>query len=234
MITFIGDVHGWLDRLERILDQAEGELIFLGDLIDRGPDSAAVVQRVRALCDEGRARCILGNHEFAMVRSLGIPEWGIPADDLLYQNWLAFYGGAQTAASYGYPSGGVALRQATHRDALWMVDLPWYIEGRVGARRFLAVHIGLDARPWRSQLLSLEDNQRFFQPTSELPADLYLKDRARLVPPDLPVDVCIISGHVPMAEPFLTPQRIGLDTSGGLPNRRLTALIWPEGRIIHS
>ena len=72
----IGDVHGHLDALERLLAHlgvggevpAGTELVFLGDLIDRGPESAQVVDRVMALCRQGRARCILGNHEFNFVQ----------------------------------------------------------------------------------------------------------------------------------------------------------------------
>ena len=71
MITFIGDVHGWLDRLESILQQEpNGAYLFLGDLIDRGPDSKAVVNKVQALCSSGKARCIIGNHEYALGKRL--------------------------------------------------------------------------------------------------------------------------------------------------------------------
>jgi hypothetical protein len=72
----IGDVHGHLEALIALLAAAgiknwhvppDTEIIFLGDLIDRGPDSAAVVANVRALCERGRARCLLGNHEFNFI-----------------------------------------------------------------------------------------------------------------------------------------------------------------------
>ncbi len=71
-IAFIGDVHGELSALNVLLERLEREgdyfLIFLGDLIDRGPDSLGVVRRVRALVDSGRAQCLLGNHELNLLR----------------------------------------------------------------------------------------------------------------------------------------------------------------------
>jgi hypothetical protein len=71
-----GDIHGELDTLLDLLEKidlasnipASIELIFLGDLIDRGPNSAKVVDFVKSLCDVGKARCILGNHEFNFIQ----------------------------------------------------------------------------------------------------------------------------------------------------------------------
>ncbi len=66
---FIGDVHGCLDELEallRKLGQTEGdELVFVGDLIAKGPDSPGVVRLVREL----GAKSVLGNHEELLLRA---------------------------------------------------------------------------------------------------------------------------------------------------------------------
>lgn len=71
-----GDVHGHFDTLIALLNKIgldidcipeDVELIFLGDLIDRGPKSADVVTLVKRLCEEGKARCLLANHEFNFV-----------------------------------------------------------------------------------------------------------------------------------------------------------------------
>lgn len=233
-VTFIGDVHGWADRLERVLAQAEGQIVFLGDLVDRGPDAAAVVGRVRDLCIDGRARAVMGNHEFGMVRSLGLPEAGIPGDSLLERHWLQAYGGQRTAASYGHPAGGAPLARAAAVDLAWMAGLPWCIEGRAGGKRYIAVHAGLDRRPWRVQLCEFSHPLPYWSPTSALPRDLYAKDRLGVVPDDLPDDVVVISGHVPLPQPLLQSRRWCIDTSGGLPDRVLTGVVFPEGRIIHS
>lgn len=77
-VDLIGDIHGELLPLDALLEHlgyVEGRhpagrrLVFLGDLTDRGPDSPGVVARVKRLVDQGRAQCILGNHEFNILRS---------------------------------------------------------------------------------------------------------------------------------------------------------------------
>lgn len=72
---------------------ARNVLIFLGDLIDRGPDSAAVVERLRTI--EGPFRCVFltGNHEEILLRILD-------GEDDLLGDWLRF-GGTQCVQSYG-------------------------------------------------------------------------------------------------------------------------------------
>lgn len=78
-VDIIGDIHGEIDSLVKLLRQLsyddgglhpEGRrLVFLGDLIDRGPDSPAVVEKVSHLVRQGRAQCILGNHELNLLRN---------------------------------------------------------------------------------------------------------------------------------------------------------------------
>ena len=76
-LDLVGDVHGEIDALEAILERLDQaatprgprpHLVFLGDLVDRGPDSLAVVDRVAGLVRDGRASCILGNHELNLLR----------------------------------------------------------------------------------------------------------------------------------------------------------------------
>jgi hypothetical protein len=65
----IGDVHGCADELEEMLDKiaptVDDTLIFLGDLVNRGPATARVLERVRNLAN---ARSLLGNHELRLLR----------------------------------------------------------------------------------------------------------------------------------------------------------------------
>jgi serine/threonine protein phosphatase 1 len=99
----IGDVHGRIDLLEillaRISDddasrpEASASLIFLGDLIDRGPASAEVVERVKGLCEGGIARLIKGNHEEAFIEACKGHARGARA--------LISIGGLPTIRSYG-------------------------------------------------------------------------------------------------------------------------------------
>jgi serine/threonine protein phosphatase 1 len=97
----IGDVHGCADQLVRLMDKqpANSQLVFVGDLIDRGPDSAKVLQIVIDACGAG-AVCIMGNHEAMMLDYLDRPSERGP-------RWFRF-GGLQTLESLKI--GGVGER----------------------------------------------------------------------------------------------------------------------------
>lgn len=77
-IDIVGDIHGEIGALEALLARlgyspdgqhpAGRRLVFLGDLVDRGADSPAVVERVADMVVGGRAQCLLGNHELNLLR----------------------------------------------------------------------------------------------------------------------------------------------------------------------
>ncbi|MDY6973688.1 MAG: metallophosphoesterase, partial [Thermodesulfobacteriota bacterium] len=68
-IFIIGDVHGCLDMLKRLMDRISWQpdkdrLIFLGDYIDRGKDPKGVVDYILALVEcSSHVECLMGNHE---------------------------------------------------------------------------------------------------------------------------------------------------------------------------
>jgi hypothetical protein len=231
-VTFIGDVHGWSDRLERLIAKLKPPLVFVGDLIDRGPDALAVLQRVHALCASGQAHCLLGNHEYALLRGIGAPLLGIKPDPDIYAAWHLRFGGAAVLQACGVDSEDTAgLRHALGAHLEWMARLPWVMEGSEGRSHWIAVHAGLDESPLKPQLKQLHEG---WSHDDGHPAALFDKQRAFVIPHDLPEEWCVISGHTPLAEAVVTPQRILCDTSGGMPSRPLSAVVWPEGRIISS
>lgn len=77
-VDIVGDIHGEIGGLCQLLFRlgydglgrhAEGRrLVFVGDLVDRGPDSPAVVRLVRSLVQRGAAQMVLGNHEINLIR----------------------------------------------------------------------------------------------------------------------------------------------------------------------
>jgi predicted phosphodiesterase len=82
----IGDVHGCLTELEELLkitsyNKSSDSLIFLGDLIDRGPNSIGVIRKVQEL----KAACIMGNHEFNVYKWLSSNKSSKSKD---YYPWL--------------------------------------------------------------------------------------------------------------------------------------------------
>jgi serine/threonine protein phosphatase 1 len=107
----IGDIHGRDDLLEQLLGRIDEDLrrrparksllIFVGDLIDRGPASAQVIERLRTYRRRGiRPVFLLGNHEEVLLRILG-------GDASLISNWLRF-GGAECLKSYGVSPRGLS------------------------------------------------------------------------------------------------------------------------------
>jgi hypothetical protein len=75
-LDIVGDVHGEADALCALVHRLGGDLergevarplIFVGDLVDRGPDSPRVVELVARLVDQGLAQCVLGNHELNLL-----------------------------------------------------------------------------------------------------------------------------------------------------------------------
>jgi hypothetical protein len=94
-IDIIGDVHGELDALNDLLahlgyDQfgrhPQGRtLVFLGDLIDRGPNSPGVIEKVSGLYFARRAQCILGNHELRLINQINKPDNSWISEELASQ-----------------------------------------------------------------------------------------------------------------------------------------------------
>ncbi len=112
----IGDVHGHykglMTLLEAIAPGKADQIYFLGDLIDRGPDSSQVVSFVQ----KSGYQCLLGNHEQLMIDAFPNGRPFTPA----LQAWL-YSGGRATVASYG--DSGIMLDHLN-----WMKTLPTYLD----------------------------------------------------------------------------------------------------------
>lgn len=139
LLTYaIGDIHGSLSKLRSLMarcaDHAQGRpttFVFLGDYIDRGPDSAGVVRYLIELQSQMREQVIAlkGNHEAV---ALGVIDGTMPAD-----YWLSL-GGAATLRSYGVDSADALPGE--HVDWLRSLRLS-YDDGR----RFF-VHAGINPK----------------------------------------------------------------------------------------
>jgi serine/threonine protein phosphatase 1 len=123
----IGDVHGHYDALLSLIDrvalQEDDRVYFLGDLIDRGPKSAQVVQFVM----DNNYPCLLGNHE-AMLLDVVM---GSGASLEIYQGWLQS-GGYATVESY--------QNRIPPEHIEWMKQLPLYMD----LGDLWLVHAGVD------------------------------------------------------------------------------------------
>ena len=221
----VGDIHGRLDLLDQLLERIGRDIaerrpektliVFLGDLLDRGPDSAGVVERLRTYRGEGvRTVFLLGNHEEVLLRILAGEAQLIPS-------WLKF-GGAQCLRSYG----GDPLRIATLGDEAAVEAIRGvipsehleFISSFADTCRFgdyLLVHAGI--RP------GIELDQQAQQDLRWI-CEPFLGD-------DTDHGFVVIHGHTIRPEIEERPNRIGIDT-GAYATGVLTALVidGPERR----
>lgn len=108
-IYAIGDVHGYLKLLQQLYTAitndvlvnpvADHRIIFLGDYVDRGPDSAGCVEYlIKLMADNPRIICLKGNHEDKLQNFLN--------DPVKFATSFFTYGGVETSASYGVDIAG--------------------------------------------------------------------------------------------------------------------------------
>ena len=135
----IGDVHGRLDLVQRAVatigehvGDGPFKVIFLGDYVDRGPDSRGVIEFLMNLQQRWPVVCLKGNHEELMLDAITRPGGS------RLRHWLE-YGGDHTLASYGVdPDGNLA--EAIPREHLrWLSGLP----RTTGDGHRIYVHAGL-------------------------------------------------------------------------------------------
>jgi serine/threonine protein phosphatase 1 len=199
----IGDVHGCVRELNRLLDViAPGEadtVCFLGDYIDRGPSSKDVIDRLLRLRQEG-PRCVFlrGNHEDMFLAHLGYAG--------RYGEAFLWNGGDATLASYGLGGlrGSVAAQRLPylHREFLLGLELT----ARFGT--FLCVHAGI--RPTRDLADQAEEDL------------LWIREEFTLA--EHPYPVTVLYGHTPQRDVRLhLPYKVGLDT-GLVYGNRLSCL----------
>ena len=219
MLYAVGDIHGEVDLLQELLatlPHREGDrFVFVGDYVDRGPDSKAVVDRLIEFSRERDCVFLLGNHESMFLDFLG---WRGPeyfAGDAFLMN-----GGDRTLASYGYfelddPSQEEFRLPKAHEDFYRNLVLH-HVEGD-----YAFVHAGIGR-----ELLNEADIHYALRHAH--PEDL-LWDRTSI---DLPhkFGITIVYGHTPASDfevRWNQPFGIGIDT-GAVYGGRLTAIRLPD------
>ncbi|MFK7944590.1 MAG: metallophosphoesterase [Paracoccaceae bacterium] len=224
-VYVIGDVHGRDDLLVRLLEKIEADaakvpadppvIILVGDYVDRGEDSAAVLRRVFALDNASEdVICLLGNHECMLLDF-------IDAASDTGGRWLR-HGGLQTLGSFGI--GGVtdtspaaALEEAAAALAIAMGDdlvawlrnrpLDWQSGNLVVTHAALDPELPVDSQPDRFKLWG---HPEFMQ---------------RGGPPGL----WVAHGHVIVDLPEARKGRISVDTGAVFTGKLTAAVLRPGG-----
>lgn len=232
-VAVIGDVHGQTDKLRQIIAQLAKVpdihrrwIVFIGDLVDRGPDPAGTISLYCELAKQhDKVTWVCGNHELAMAGSLSLFEKPDYVD--FTGRWLHHYDSHTTFESYGVKHKDIdGLRAALpeeHRRLL--SDLPWSVEHS----DYLFVHAGLDRNmPFDTQVRILRE--RDF--TLSHPPWLYSKTFIISGPP-LDCPVTVVMGHVPLPQVEIRNGQIATDTSGGV-GGELSCVLLPENIVLRS
>lgn len=223
-IYAIGDVHGRADLLASLLLQIEVDIalhpvsrpiaVFLGDYIDRGPDSKEVLDLLVTPGRTPETVFLKGNHETFLLTFLKTPA--------LLDNWRQ-YGGLETLVSYGLKP---PINPSVHDQAKLARDLasaipeshrrffealkPLFVCGD-----FLFVHAGL--RPLIPIQQQTEDDL------------LWIRDDFLLW--DKEFEKIVVHGHTPVLEPDVRFNRINIDT-GAFATGRLTCMTIEASKIL--
>ncbi len=236
----VGDIHGEREALERLLARLpsigpDDTIVFLGDYLDRGPDSRGVIERLRRLPEEtaGKVVCLRGNHEDAWLESLTEPKVGflLPAGNGCAATYRSYAGvaaptgdgalGAEEFAALIEPRTWLPPAIAT-----WLAKLPlWYEDDHA-----IYVHAGLEGEgaEWKH------------------PRDCAPKPLLWMREPDFWEQYAgktLVFGHTPTMElPPADPDRKtpwrrgplwGIDTGSGR-GGPLTAIALPDGEVFTS
>lgn len=212
----VGDIHGRRDLFEALVDAIEADdaaagpaettVVLLGDLVDRGADSAGVIALARAWQSRRRVRILGGNHEEMFLRSFGELE--------MFRHFLR-HGGRETVLSYGidraaFLAAELEEAQQLMRDHVPAEDIAFLdsFEDMVTVGDYLFVHAGIDPHA------PLDAQRR---------QDLRWIREPFLSYPDSHGPV-VVHGHTISDEPEDCGNRIGIDT-GAFMSGRLTAIV---------
>lgn len=219
----IGDIHGQAQMLEDLLamiqshhqwkyPELQANLVYLGDYIDRGPDSKAVIDLVMAGLPSFSSICLKGNHEDLLWKCLHNDERSH------WNNWMSA-GGEVTLKSFGYDLFQSKYNAILLKETLGKKRINWLsnLELTYQYSDFICVHAGFTPG------ISIEDQNEH---------DM-LWIRRRFLEGNHKFGYGVIHGHTPNNVPVIRPNRICLDTGAGV-GGELTALVvnasWEEVR----
>ncbi|MGY0236806.1 polynucleotide kinase-phosphatase [Longispora urticae] len=225
----IGDVHGCRAELETLLTtlgwtlvrdgagrpvnatHPEGRrAVFVGDLVDRGPDSPGVLRLVMGMTAAGTALCVPGNHEQKLLRSLR---------------------GRPVTVSHGLAE---TLEQLSHEDPAWVEEAARWIDGlvshlRLDGGRLVVAHAGLKEEYQGRASARVRDFCLYGESTGE--TDEYGLPVRYPWATDYRGDAMVVYGHVPTPAAEWVNNTICLDT-GAVFGGALTALRYPEKALV--
>lgn len=220
----IGDVHGCYDELIELLEKlgyntadpdhivpALGrQVVFVGDLVDRGPNVVGVLQLVMQMVASGAALCVPGNHDVKLLRKLR---------------------GRDVQITHGLAE---TLQQLEGQTAEFRKRVAEFIDGLIGhyvldGGRLVVAHAGMKERYIGRGSKRVREFALYGETTGEMD-ELGLPERVNWAA-EYRGQASVVYGHTPVAEADWLNRTINIDT-GCVFGGKLTALRWPEKEII--
>ncbi|MEU6477699.1 polynucleotide kinase-phosphatase [Streptomyces sp. NPDC047017] len=215
----IGDVHGCAAELETLLAElgyADGvhpqgrTAVFVGDLVDRGPDSPGVLRRVMAMVKSGHALCVPGNHENKYGRHLK---------------------GRTVQHTHGLAE---TVAQMAQESEEFRAEVREFIDGLVShyvldSGRLVVCHAGLPEK-YHGRTSGRVRSHALYGDTTGETDEFGLPVRYPWAE-DYRGRAAVVYGHTPVPEATWINNTLCLDT-GAVFGGKLTALRWPERELV--
>ncbi|SHO42539.1 metallophosphoesterase family protein [Desulfopila aestuarii] len=223
-IFAVGDIHGCFNKLETLLKRLPfhretDTLVFLGDYINRGPDSKKVLDlliEVKETCSN--AIFLKGNHEQALLEYHATGN----ADTL---SMLREMGIAATIDSFGSTVRqlqGLSTFSSAQREFLLSLAFAYIADKTV----FTHADINME-------IIGAMENGVYDQSDNELAESMLLSSRRLTMPNAATYGYTMVFGHTPFELPLVLPDRIGIDT-GAVYGNFLTAVELPARNFYHA
>lgn len=224
----VGDVHGCLDELTELLgllgyrpDAMAGmrhpagrRVVFVGDLVDRGPKIVATVTLVRRMAEAGQAFCVPGNHDNKLLRYLR---------------------GHNVQIAHGLAASIAQIEALPEpQRAEWVTDYERFMGGLgthliLDGGRLVVAHAGIREADQGHDSPRIRAFTLYGIPTGEHDEN-GLPIRVNWAA-DYTGEATVVYGHTPIAEPVWQNNTINIDT-GCVFGGQLTALRWPERELV--
>ncbi|MER6615999.1 polynucleotide kinase-phosphatase [Streptomyces xantholiticus] len=218
----IGDIHGCSSELETLLgklgyaDGAHPEgrtAVFVGDLVDRGPDSPGVLRRVMGMVAAGNALCVPGNHENKLGR------------------WL---GGRNVQHTHGLAETIEQLEKEDAKDPAFREQVREFIDGLVShyvldEGKLVVCHAGLPEKYHGRTSGRVRSHALYGETTGE--TDEFGLPVRYPWAEDYRGRAAVVYGHTPVPDTSWINNTICLDT-GAVFGGKMTALRWPERELV--
>ncbi len=223
-IFAIGDIHGCADQLASLLgripyDKQRDTLIFLGDYINRGPDTKGVLDILLELKEScADIHFLKGNHEQELLEYSATGHM----DALRVLRGMGVEATVESYGSRAHSLAGLGCFPLEHREFLRTLKF-FHLQDD-----YLFIHADINKEMLSCPLKESEGRVQRYNMEIGLLSSRRLVQEATTA-----IDTVIVFGHVPFASPLVLADRIGIDT-GAVYGNMLTAVELPALRFFHA